>query len=280
MDLRNPEIVRKIDSLTKYPSIETYHELDGRPGNQGTLTEMKNHVFPSGKTIVLTEKIDGTNARIVVFPDGDWIVGSRRELLTAKGDRIHNPALGIVDTVRPFVDGLRPLGADPKTTVYYGEVYGHGIEGGKQYTRTPGVTGFRVFDIQVIEDLDDKLTWDLERISSWRERGHQYFVSNDILMKLDFGRMPSGAPILPTPRVYLADANLLPDSVEAAYNFLWMYQDQSRVMLDVTGSGKAEGLVVRTTDRETIAKMRFQDYERTLRKRGYKIPEKVRFDGR
>lgn len=273
MDLRDPEIVRKIDSLTKYPSIDTYHELDDRPGNQGTLTEMKNHFFPSGKTIALTEKIDGTNARIVVFPDGDWIIGSRRELLTAKGDRIHNPALGIVDTVRSFVDELRPMGANPKTTVYYGEVYGHGIEGGKQYTRTPGVTGFRVFDIQVIEDLDDKLTWDLERISNWRERGHQYFIGDHILTQL-FTPSYLGGVLQLVPRVYLADANLLPDSVEAAYNFLWMYQDQSRVMLDVTGSGKAEGLVVRTTDRETIAKMRFQDYERTLRKRGYKIPSK------
>lgn len=272
MDLRNPEIVRKIDSLTKYPSIETYHKLDDRPGFQGILTEERNHAFPAGKTIALTEKIDGVNARIVVFPNGDWIIGSRRELLTAKGDRIYNPALGIVDTVRTFVDELRPLGMKPETTVYYGEVYGHGIEGGKQYTRTPGLTGFRIFDIQVIEDLDDKLTWDLERISSWRERGHQYFLGDNIMHRL-FSFSSSGCAIL-VPRVYLADANLLPESVEAAYNFLWMYQEQSRVMLDVTGSGKAEGLVVRTTDRETIAKLRFQDYERTLRKRGYKIPSK------
>lgn len=272
MDLSNPEIMRKIDSLTKYPSIETYHALDVRPGHLGNLTEVRNHAFPPGQTIALTEKIDGTNARIVVFPDGDYLIGSRRELLTARGDRVHNSSQGIVAAVGHVANQLRPLGREPVTTVFYGEVYGHGIEGGKQYTRTPGAVGFRVFDVACIDSLDDMLALDLEEISLWREGGGQRFVREDILMKLDFGRMPSGAPVLPTPRVYLADANLLPHSVEAAYNFLWMYQDESRVMLDVTGSGKAEGLVVRTTDRKTIAKMRFQDYERTLRKRGYKMP--------
>lgn len=273
MDLRDPEILRRIDSLTKYPSIDTYHRMQLGPGSgsQGNLTEVRNHIFPSGEKIVLTEKIDGTNARIAVFPDGDsgadYLIGSRRELLTAKGDRIYNPALSIVNTVRYVAEQLMPLGTEPAPTVFYGEVYGHGIEGGKQYTRTPGMTGFRIFDIALMDDIDDKLTWDLERIASWRDSQGPHFVTEHILMKLDFGKMPSGAPVLPIPRIYLADANLLPGSVESAYNFLWMYKSESGVMLDVTGSGKAEGLVVRTTDRRTIAKMRFQDYERTLRQR-------------
>jgi hypothetical protein len=33
------------------------------------------------------------------------------------------------------------------------------------------------------------------------------------------------------------------------------------------GLGKAEGVVVRTPDRSVIAKLRFEDYDRTLRAR-------------
>jgi hypothetical protein len=37
--------------------------------------------------------------------------------------------------------------------------------------------------------------------------------------------------------------------------------------LDDAAGGKSEGIVLRSPDRSTIAKARFEDYERTMKKR-------------
>jgi hypothetical protein len=65
--------------MTKYPSIPTYHTL----GEKGTLLE--ETVSFEGE-VILTEKVDGTNARIILLPDGSFILGSREELLYASLD--------------------------------------------------------------------------------------------------------------------------------------------------------------------------------------------------
>lgn len=57
--------------------------------------------------VTLTEKVDGTNSRIIVLPDGSYLIGSREELLYARGDLIGNPALGIVDALRDVAENLR-----------------------------------------------------------------------------------------------------------------------------------------------------------------------------
>jgi hypothetical protein len=41
----------------------------------------------------------------------------------------------------------------------------------------------------------------------------------------------------------------------------------TRVALDGGAGGRAEGVVLRTADRSVIAKARFQDYRRTLKRR-------------
>lgn len=88
--------LNKLNSMTKYPSIPTYHTL----GNKGVLLE--ETVRFEGE-VVLTEKVDGTN-RIILLPDGNFVLGSREELLFAKGDLIGNPALGIVDALKSVAD--------------------------------------------------------------------------------------------------------------------------------------------------------------------------------
>jgi len=60
----------------------------------------------------------------------------------------------------------------------------------------------------------------------------------------------------------LEDVESLPTSIEAAYEWLKAFA-QTRVDLG-GGRGSAEGVVVRTADRKAIAKLRFEDYERTL----------------
>jgi hypothetical protein len=74
-----------LNSVTKYPSIPTYHALD--PSNGGLLEEPVEY---TGQ-VIGSEKIDGCNGRIVSLPDHTYLIGSREELLYAKGDLIGNP---------------------------------------------------------------------------------------------------------------------------------------------------------------------------------------------
>lgn len=73
-DVRNMDL-SALNSLTKYPSIPTYHDLD--PANGSLLNTTVAYTGP----VIGTEKIDGTNSRIVSLPDGTYILGSREEFL-------------------------------------------------------------------------------------------------------------------------------------------------------------------------------------------------------
>lgn len=68
-DVRRVDLA-KLNSMTKYPSILTYHAL----GDKGVLQDAVQIPF-SGR-IVGTEKVDGTNTRLIFCPDGAVIVGT------------------------------------------------------------------------------------------------------------------------------------------------------------------------------------------------------------
>ncbi len=117
----------KLNSLTKYPSILTYHTLD--PRNGGLLEE----ATAFAGTVICTEKVDGTNSRVICLPDDCYLLGSREELLYGKGDLIGNPALGIVDALKEIADRLYD-GGRAEITVYYFEVFGGKVTANsKQY---------------------------------------------------------------------------------------------------------------------------------------------------
>lgn len=161
--------LRAINSMTKYPSIPTYHSLD--PRNGGLLEET---VGFSG-IVVGTEKVDGTNSRIVLLPDGTYLLGSREELLYARGDLIGNPALGIVDALRPIAESL-PAVEDDRIVVHFLEVYGGKVTAAsKQYTGGKAV-GHRLFDVAVVGDFREMSDWDSQRIAAWRDAGGQEFL--------------------------------------------------------------------------------------------------------
>lgn len=243
-----------LNSATKYPSIPTHHALD--PKNGGLLEEPT--VYDGD--VILTEKVDGTNGRIVLLPDGDYFIGSREELLHASGDRIHNPALGIVDALRPLADRLKPRDEHRQILVFFLEVYGHKIGGAaRQYTGS-GLTSYRLFDIACL--LPDVLDWDRAQISSWREGGGQRFCDEGTLR-----RAAEAEGVQLTPRLDTVPADSLPSDIEGMAAFIAGRLPATRVALDDGAGQQPEGIVLRTADRSVISKARFQDYARTLKRR-------------
>lgn len=251
--MTNPYLAA-LNTATKYPSIPTYHALD--PKNGSLLEEPT--AFDGD--VILTEKVDGTNGRIILFPDGDFFIGSREELLYAKGDRIQNPALSIVEALEPLADRLKPRDEHRQILVFFLEVYGRKIGGAaKQYTGGTSL-GFRLFDIACI--LPDVLDWDRAQISSWRDNGGQRFCTEAALQ-----RAADAEGIGLTPRLGTAHGPALPGSVQGMHEWLASTLPSTRVALDDGAGGQPEGIVLRSADRSVIAKARFQDYARTLKRR-------------
>ncbi|MET7396233.1 RNA ligase family protein [Dactylosporangium sp. NPDC005572] len=248
--------LRVLNSLTKYPSIPTYHELD--PRNGGLLPTVTSF---SG-SVIATEKVDGTNSRLVLLPDGTYLIGSREELLYAQGDLIGNPALGIVEQLKPVASRLIDQ-HDGTLRVYYLELYGGKVGGAaKQYTRDASTFGWRLFDVLELADWPTALTWPPSRIATWRESGGQPFADESTLLKL-----ADAAELELTPRLFTLPAADLPTTIEATLDLLRATLPTTRVSLDPALEGTSEGMVFRTETRTTIAKARFQDYERTLKRR-------------
>ncbi|MEA5605522.1 RNA ligase family protein [Nostoc sp. UHCC 0252] len=238
--------LNKLNSMTKYPSIPTYHSL----GDKGRLLDK----FVSfDREVILTEKVDGTNSRIIMLPDGNYILGSKEELLFAKGDLIGNPALGIVNALHNVAD-LLPQ-PEHNINVVYLELYGGKVTAAsKQYTAQQNV-GWRLFDVAVITDITMLFTKSVQQLALWRDNGGQTFLDEDQLKKasIDFG-------FELTPR--LATVEALPVSIEETYEFLKALLPKTLLALDEGAGGRGEGIVARTFSRSTIAKIRFEDYER------------------
>ncbi|WP_019928826.1 RNA ligase family protein [Nocardia sp. BMG111209] len=251
-DLRTADL-DAINSATKYPSIPTYHGLGERGSLTGAVVEFRGPVLG-------TEKVDGTNSRIIALPDGSWLLGSREELLCARGDLIGNPAQGIVSALRDLADAMPP--ADGVVRVLYLELFGGKVTAAsKQYTGERAV-GFRLFDMVVLREWANLFTRPLAEISAWRESGGQPFAAEPELTTTatDFG-------LQLTPRLFTLDAAELPTDIGAMREFLGERLPETRCRLDAAGGGHPEGIVLRTPDRATIAKARFEDYDRTLRRR-------------
>ncbi len=207
-----------------------------------------------------TDKIDGTNARIVRLPDGEYIIGSRTEFLFGRGALIGNPALGIVDCVRDVAERLVSAEHPESITVYFGEVFGGKVtQASKQYTGSRGVA-FRLFDVVEIADYAELLGRTREELSAWREAGGQPFLDEESLRS-----RAVSLEVAVTPRLGTMPA--LPTALEETLRFLEATVPTTRSAIDDGAGGQPEGIVARTADRASIAKLRFQDYRRTLKRR-------------
>jgi RNA ligase-like protein len=245
----------KLNSLTKYPSILTYHTLD--PKNGGLLEE----ATAFAGTVIGTEKVDGTNSRVISLPDGCYLLGSREELLYGKGDLIGNPSLGIVEALKETADRLCD-GGRAEIMVYYFEVFGGKVTANsKQYTGEQRVS-FRLFDVVALREYDALLSQPAAQIAQWRDNGGQSFADEATLE-----RVAAQYELTLTPRLFAVDGADLPRGIPETLAFLRTRLPESKCRLDDAGGGKPEGIVLRSSDRSTIAKARFEDYERTLKRK-------------
>lgn len=268
------ELIRKLNSMTKYPSIETFHVL----GQKGRLTDerrlMEGEVF-------LTEKVDGTNARLIMVPRHSqanpvstdavhfpcsYLLGSREEFLYCFGDILYQKTQNIVEAIRELASALQSQGEfmDGSRTdiiVLFLEVYGRGTgNGAKRYTKN--ALGYRLFDVVRIPDetVRELLEKPIEQIASWRDNGGQDFLSVE---KLKEFAACYNLPLVPY--IGSVDASALPMSHDDTLAWLRETLPTTLAKLDGDGTCQAEGIVLRSADRKQILKAKFEDYERTLR---------------
>lgn len=243
---------QKINSLTKYPSILTFHRF----GEKGRLTDDFTTDL-TGETLFATEKIDGTNVRVICFGD-EYLLGSREFLLHHSDDLFFDPAQGIVEGIKDL--GVKIPNDLPRLTVIFGELFGGKVSSNsKQYGMEK--LGFRVFDVAVYDDLSI-LNQSLEDISRWRERE----TDNGII----YGQSFLPQDVLATHSIYWDLVPTVPFQLSGTshreiLDGLKNSVPKTNVALTESAQLKPEGIILRNSDRSKIVKLRFEDYERTLR---------------
>jgi len=137
------------DILPEHPRFHTYTDIEN----------IRNFpdVFKEGETVIMTEKIHGTNSRLGAVLDsetGEWEYmagshGTRRKEIDDKGRRsmYWEP---MTDKVKSVINSLvnkehfEPI----HSVLVFGEIYGSGVQDMK-YGLADGQKGFRVFDIAI-----------------------------------------------------------------------------------------------------------------------------------
>jgi hypothetical protein len=268
-DLSDREFLGKLNSATKYPETPTYHFMDKKSG----LLQENEVVDFVGDTVQVTEKIDGTNGRIIVLPSGicrqNWVIGSREDLLSCDDDVMINPNLGIVDALRETADRISDFHFDHgilDVRAYFFEVYG-GTVGTKarEYSTDREVFGHRLFDVIEFspELFRETMSHNRASIAAWRDRGNQPFLDFD-----DFIGVIEDVNLDPVPLLKGDFTGVrLPRTFQEALSALnrW-FPDGSEAKLDSGAHGRPEGVVLKSHDRTQTAKMRFSDYESTIRR--------------
>lgn len=250
----------KINSITKYPSILTYHELGERGKLKNVLNESSK--FNQQDEVNIYEKIDGENSRIVFMGDGesiDYVIGSREDLLFARGDRIGNPSGNIAQYFIPLAERLaEEMDVFSGLLVVYLESYGGKTKKNKQYT-SDGTQYGRMFDVFSLEDshLHNLLAMSPNHISSWRKDGNQPYFSckeRDAFAK--------AYDIPASPLLASFKGGDMTSDVSRTYEWLEQFK---KTQVGINQNGMSEGVIARTPDRDKITKIRMEDYMRTLK---------------
>lgn len=127
--------------MSEYHKIETLYERD-MDTFKVQAGKLKNPVYGIIKSWRWTEKIDGTNIR-VIWKDGKLSFGGKTENAQIHGDLIKY----LYETFDPAMLANAFDGETPDGVVLYGEGYGSGIQkGGGSYSTTKK---FILFDVKV-----------------------------------------------------------------------------------------------------------------------------------
>lgn len=257
-----------LNSITKYPSIPTYHKVSGRHIlDDNAETQLGHDIYH------ITEKLDGINIRIIVKPGEDFFIGTRQELVYANGDRIYNDRLGIIKTVKHIGHQLMQLdkSAFEDNTCYvvvYGELIGGKVhKNSKQYTKDKETLSFMAFDMAMLDDeylYESDLQLDLgpDARSAFREANYRKrcFVQQHVMMDACY---QLGIGVVPNKGTVLKDN--MPSTV--AESKKWLI-DRTKfgtmALLDGTGEGNAEGLIISDPRNQEAFKLRVQDYRRNI----------------
>lgn len=178
----------------EYHKIETLFQRDA---DFKVTDELRNPVYASFKTWHITEKIDGTNIRIILTEDGKVTVGGKTDNAQLQADlvkylyEVFTPEKMKAAFWLPTEDG----DIEPVKAVLYGEGYGAGIQKGGIYNKEKR---FRLFDVLVddkhwldwknVEDVAQKLDiktapylgeWTLDEIIKRVKEGIPSFVAQE-----------------------------------------------------------------------------------------------------
>ena len=261
----------KGNSFTKYPSILTYHKM----GNKGCLSpelSFPEYTEDTDTELFVTEKIDGTNTRILIY-NGDYVIGSREEWVYAKGDRvIPSNAKGWISFMKEIAERITPQIPSDRFVCFYGELYGSKLQKSwKHYTsQEKDSYGFRVFDMWGMEwNFFENLftTMDENQASTWRESNQQPWSTVSQIQSVCEKLNLEHVPYLTTTHFTGPEGQSVNSDIMDVYEFLCRFR-HTKASLDDSEkkNDEAEGVVIRSCDRKYIAKLRFEDYERTIRK--------------
>lgn len=269
----------KINSITAYPSIPTLFKL-GPKGD--TYFPELNIEFGEEEYVFKTEKVDGTNIRVVFLPNqGGIVIGTRDDLLLLNGDTIldQNYQFSFLARYRGEIDHLvAELVSYCKTipdtlTVVYVEMYGGEIGAGcKNYTQDKNCVGFSIFDIADIDlsTYDNLIRLTTCQISGWRKRvGPKWRTMRelryirDYIVNTPFVQVVGGCCWHEWKKTYLGQSSK--NILENCYSELRRTINVSHAKLHPSGLDTPEGLVLRNEDRSKIAKIRFETLEKTFR---------------
>ena len=70
------------------------------------------------------------------------------------------------------------------------------------------------------------------------------------------------------PYLFTMNGHDMPTERSETYEWLKQFEDTKACIDEDKFTGRAEGVVVRNSDRTMIRKIRFEDYEKTIRKHG------------
>ena len=221
-------------SRTNPPPIPGYHppDDDGRPCGVA--------VRPPGDAIVV-ELIEGVTVRLILAPDGSYLIGDARRWLHAAEDLIANPSHGVVAAVRPLAERLPPRG---EWRAVFGVVFGGKTPGAERYT-SRRETGYRITDVAT--PTDDGLA---------------FLGENELQAFAAEAKVPLA------PRVARFPARDLPTRPDATRDFLAELLPGSQCRLDAGADGDPAGVILRTADRSWIAAVRFAEYAMAKKRRG------------